>query len=256
MSRALIVARLSLLETARRQFYLLTLFIAFGLFVLPAVVSVFGITASARVVKDVSLTVMGGYAVVLAVFLGATIVPGEIERRTAFPILARPMSRAAWLWGKWLGLVGFVVLSLMLIGAVHCISASIFLETVEWSVWEAITLYGMEAGVLAAVCMWFSVFSSPALAAVLGFAVYILGGLSDAFIDTFSRPAEGIHMPASVMHFLKGCLPDFQLFQNKNAVVHGDAIPLPYFWSVIAYGIAWIAFLHLLAAWSFERKDL
>lgn len=252
MRSALTIARLSLLEALRREIYLITVFLGFLLFMLPAVVNVFGLGASERVVKDVALTLMGLYANALAVFLGSVAVPGEIERRTAFPVLARPLPRRVFLWGKWLGLMAFITVSLAFLSGVVLGSTATFIHHAEPRLLEGAGCYLLEAAVLSAACVFFSTFYSPALSAVLGVFIYIVGGLSPMFISVFLHGS----IQADVARYLKACLPDFQVFHIKDAIVHDDAVPTGYLASVLAYASAWVLLLQLLAEWAFTRRDL
>ncbi len=247
-----ILARLTVLEALRRQFYLLTIFLAFLLFLLPVLANVFGLGASERVVKDVALTLIGLYGLVLAVFLGSVAVPGDIERRTAFPLLARPLHRRAYLWGKWLGLTTFIAASLLVLTACVMGSSMIFLGHVEPRMAVGVAGYLLEDGVILAMCLLFSTFCSPPLAAVLGLFGCIMGGLSDTFVTAFLQgSAQGV-----LARVLKACLPNFQLFHVKDAIVHGDPFPASFAWAVALYGIAWIVLLQLIAEASFRRRDL
>ncbi len=106
------LSKLYLLEQIRRQVHLVTLFLAVILLMLPAYVNSFslGLSAFERVAKDFGLTLISFYAVAMAIFLGVTAVSSDLERRTLYPLLARPIPRwayligwprAGWRWGAW-----------------------------------------------------------------------------------------------------------------------------------------------------------
>lgn len=253
MKSVLIIARLTLIETMRRQIQLITFFLAVGAFILPVAVNNFGLGASDRVVKDIGLTFIGFYAVALSVFFGSVAVPAEIERKTLYPILTRPMPRRAYLWGKWLGIMGFIVFSLCVLALALCASMYSNMHLYEGDIWEGILGYVMEAGVLSAVCLFFSTFCSPPLAAVMGSFIYIVGGLPSTFIDFFLKKTLWQRYAAEG---LKSMLPHFEFFHVKNAVVHHDPVPASYMLAIVAYGIAWSVLVQLLAEAKFERRDL
>lgn len=253
MKSALIIARLTLIETMRRQIELLTFFLAIGIAVLPTAANAFGLGASDRVVKDIALTLMGFYGVLLAVFFGAATLPGEIERKLIYPVITRPMPRRAYIWGKWLGLLGFIafsqiVLALTLVGAMWAL-----MDHFDPQVWKPVVGYLAEDAVLLAVCMAFSTFSSPPLAAVLGLFIYIFGGLPKAFFEFFLQ-RNALQQATAVA--LKAVTPHFEYFHVKNAVVHHDVVPTTYMLAVLAYAMVWIVLVQLLAEAAFERRSL
>ena len=78
------IARLQLLENIRRQVHLITLFMAFLMLILPAYVNAFsmGLKAFEIASKDFGLTLLGYYGVGMALTLGSSVVPRDIERKT------------------------------------------------------------------------------------------------------------------------------------------------------------------------------
>ena len=116
--------------------------------------------------------------------------------------------------------------------------------------------YLVEASLVTAVCLLFSTFCSPPLAGVLGFFVYTMGGLPNAFISFFFKSRGGFDLSALAVRLLKALLPHFELFHVKDAVVHGLGVPGLYLTSVVAYGLAWILMVQLLGELVFERRDL
>lgn len=253
MKAAFIIARLTLIESLRRQIQLLTFFLAIGIVLLPMAVNVFGLGASDRVVKDIALTIMGFYGIALALFFGSVSVPGEIERKTIYPLVTRPMPRRSYLWGKWLGLMGFITFSLVVLALALMGSMYGFLKMYDAQIWWAILGYVLEDGVIAALCVLFSTFSSPPLAAVLGIFVYLIGGLPHQFIDFFLKDND---LQRNLALGLKALMPHFEFFHVKNAVVHGDLVPPSYMGAAIGYAVVWIVLIQLLAESMFERRDL
>lgn len=256
MTGMLVIARLTLVETMRRQIHLVTMFLALGICAVPILANAFGLGASDRIVKDVGLTLIGYYGLILALLLGSTAVPAEIERRTIYPLLARPIPRRAYLWGKWLGLFAFIVASLLVLAIFLNLSALAIMGHSEWRVLLAVVGYIVEAGLVSATCMLFSTFCSPPLAGVLGFFVYVMGGLPSAFIETLFKDASSWDPSVLVVRFCKLIMPHFELFHVKDAIVHGEALPGMYLVSVVLYGLAWVGMAHLLGEWKFERRDL
>lgn len=249
------IARLYVTESIRRQLHLITLFLGVLLLVMPNLFNTFGMTGFDRVTKDVALTLLGLYAAGMALFLGSTAVPADVERRTLYPLLARPISRMQYLLGKFAGFFVIMAASLILLGLCLLSSLALLGAHGDPRVMIAVGLYILEASVLGAFCLFCSTFASPALAGVLGAFVYIIGGLSQTFIEFFLTEG-GQQVQGLVARGVRLVIPHFDVMQLKDPIVHGAPIPESYLASVALYAVGWTILFLLLADWSFEGKDL
>jgi ABC-type transport system involved in multi-copper enzyme maturation permease subunit len=253
---ALLIARLTLVETFRRQIHLLTMFLAILIFIVPVFANVFGLGASDRIVKDVGLTLIGYYGLLLSLFFGAAAIPGEIERRTIYPLMTRPLPRRSYLWGKWLGLSLFVLFSMLVLAGSLMLSSWVYLARVDTRILLGLSCEWIEVALVMAIAMFFSTFCSPPLAAVAAMFIYIIGGLPNEFIGFFLVNHGVVTGPAYLTQWMKAVFPHFELFRIKDAVVHGEPLAGMYVCSVLLYGAAWVVLSQLLAEWKFERRDL
>jgi Cu-processing system permease protein len=73
----------------------------------------------ARVVEDVGLASISLFAVVVSVFLGSSLLYKEIERKTLYVILPKPISRHEFLLGKYLGIVLTALVFVGIMGALQ-----------------------------------------------------------------------------------------------------------------------------------------
>lgn len=258
MSAVLELARLQLLENLRRQVHLVTLGMAFVMLMLPAYVNAFsmGLEGFGRVAKDFGLTLINYYAVGLAVMLGSTVVARDLERRTLYPLLSRPISRLTYLAGQFVGVAALLGGSVLLLGACLLVSIGSLAQQLDLRLSLPLTGIVLESWVLAAACLCFSTFCSPPLAGVLGTFLYIIGGLSNSFIRFFIREDRGSHVTAAIAQGLKGMFPNFEVFRLKHPIVHELAIPDGYVLAMVGYGLAWIVFWLLVAEAIFTRRDL
>src|ERR1700682_3258174 len=132
----------------------------------------------AKIIADLGLSAMLLFGVFIAIFVGVGLVYKEIERRTLYAILSKPIGRGEFLLGKYLGLC----LTLLVNGAIMGLGLSLALIYVQrgWDplvvrIWPAIFLIYIELAILTGVAMLFSAFSSPALSALLAFFVFVIG---------------------------------------------------------------------------------
>ncbi len=255
MNAILVLARLYITESVRRQLHLITLFLAALMLVLPTLFNAFGMTGFDRVTKDVGLTLLSLYAVGMALFLGSTALPGDLEHRTLHPVLARPISRMQYLLGKFLGYLIVMSLSMAVLGLALLTSLAVLGTHADPAVLIPVALSVLEAGILGAFCLFASTFCSPALAGVLGCFLYILGGIPQTFINFFLSSGN-MQVQGMLVRALRLFLPHFDVLHLKDPIVHGEIVPGSYLLAAFAYGLAWMGFFLLLADWSFERRDL
>lgn len=258
MRSVLEVARLQLLENVRRQVHLITLFMAFGILMLPAYVNAFsmGLQAFETVTKDFGLTLISYYGIAMSLLLGSSVVPRDIERKTIYPILSRPLPRISYLAGQFLGTAILLLASLMLLTTslgLGIFSLSHFFDT---GLFIAAFGYTLECWVLVAACQCFSTLASPPLAGVMGFFLWVIGGISSTFIDFFLREDREATDLARFVEILKGLFPNFNVFHLKYPVVHGFHVAPGFVGAITTYGLGWVALFVILAALRFEKRDL
>jgi ABC-type transport system involved in multi-copper enzyme maturation permease subunit len=252
------IARVQLLENIRRQVHLVTLFMAAGMLMLPAYVNAFsmGLSAFSMVTKDFGLTIVSYYGIAMALLLGSSIVPRDIERKTIYPILSRPLGRVTYLGGQFLGTSALVTGSVFLLSMCMGLGLASLSREFDPNLFAAAWGYSLESSLVVAICMCFSTFSSPPLAGLLGFFVYVVGGMSNVFIQFFLREDRGAGWLADGVEMLQRFLPNFSIFRLKYPVVHGFNIHPQYHGVETLYAGVWILVFLLAAGISFETKDL
>lgn len=252
------IARLQLLENIRRQVHLITLFMAFLMLILPAYVNAFsmGLKAFEIASKDFGLTLLGYYGVGMALTLGSSVVPRDIERKTIYPILSRPVSRVSYLAGQFLGTWILLLGSLMVVVTALALGIASLSQTFSWNLYWAALGYALESSVLVAACVCFSTFASPPLAGVMGLFLYVVGGMSASFLQFYLREDRASPVLATAVENLKHFFPNFEIFRLKYPVVHNFAINPGYHIAESVYAFGWIVLFLLLAGIRFEKRDL
>ena len=258
MIRVLLLTKLNLLEAIRRQVHLITLFVGVGLLMLPPYINTLamGLNAFERVSKDFGLTVVAYFGIAMALYMGSTGVPNDMERKTLHPLLARPLSRWQYLLAKYLAVVILLGISMMVLTSCLALSISSLSKEYDVRLYQAALGYWMESSLLCAVAMLFSIFASPALAGVAGVFVYLTGGLSNVFVETILMEDRQSTSAAWVANACKAIFPHFELFRIKDAVVHNLHVPPGYMLAAAGYALAWILLCLVLADIAFRRKEL
>ncbi len=248
-----------------RVFYNLVLF---ALLLVAASILIGQLTAGqdVKIIKDLGLAATSLFGLFIAVFVGINLVSKELDRRSVYPLFAKPIRRFEFILGKYAGLlltllINIAVMTIAIYGALYLLSRGVP-EPVQraWdapamdpALLEAIALIYLNLAVVTAVALFFSTYSSPMLAAVFTLGVYVAG----QFTADLRRFDIIVNSPTAVA-VAKACyyvLPDFAKFDIKLAVVHGIPVSGAYLASTAAYAAIYVAALLFGAVMIFSRRD-
>jgi len=219
-----------------------------------------------KIIKDLGLSATSVFGLFIAVFIGIGLVSKEVERRSIYALLAKPIHRYQLVIGKYCGLT----LTLAVNVAVMSAAIYVVLAYMAWgvpqpvrTVWDApaldpamlkaVTLIFVELMLVTAVALFFSTFSTPMLSAAFTFGFYVVGHFSGDlrnFQQVVDSPAA-----ARLARGLYWVLPNLAQFDVKSDVVHGVPVPLGYMAITIAYAAVYIAVLLAIAMLVFSRRD-
>ena len=219
-----------------------------------------------KIVKDLGLAAISVFGLFIAIFIGIGLVSKEVERRSIYALLSKPVSRPQFIAGKYLGLV----LTLAVNITVMVVALYIVLGYLSWqesaeykAVWEApgadpamlkaVFLIFIELMLVTALALFFSTFSTPMLSAVLTFGLYVAGHFNSV-LKNFGKVVNSqaaIWLSRGMYHVL----PDLSAFDVKTEVVHGLPVTMGYLASTTAYGLAYVTALLLVAMFIFSRRD-
>src|SRR4051812_38793722 len=167
MQRIVIVAGNTFRETIRDKIlYNLVLF-AILLIGASVLLGTLTIGEQARIVNDLGLAAINLVAVIIAIFVGIGLVTKEIERRTIYTILARPITRVQFILGKYLGLAFIVVVNIAIMFAMFVAILWLTGSPVHGSLFQVVELIIVETLLVMAMALFFSTFSSSILSATM-----------------------------------------------------------------------------------------
>ncbi|MGZ5515442.1 MAG: ABC transporter permease [Candidatus Aminicenantales bacterium] len=247
------IAGITFKEAKRdRILYLLFFFAALGI-VASRVLAILTVGDRVKIIKDVGLASISLFGVLMAILIGTGLVYKEIDKKTIYTLLAKPLHRAEFILGKFLGLV---LTLFVMTGAMALIFlAIVYAHTlrIEGGLLVAIAYIFVELVLITAVAILFSSFSTPILSSLFALAFYLIGHLSWGLelIIKKMRPGAG----KALVRGLAMILPDLENFNFKTEVVHGLPIPPGIFLSSFLYGVCYTAFILGLAVLIFRRRD-
>ncbi len=219
-----------------------------------------------KIVKDLGLAAISVFGLFIAIFIGIGLVSKEVERRSIYALLSKPVSRSQFIAGKYLGLVLTLAVNItVMVVALYIVLGYLsWQETAEYkAVWDApgpdpamlkaVFLIFIELMLVTALALFFSTFSTPMLSAVLTFGLYVAGHFNSDLknFDKVVNSQVAIWLSRGMYHVL----PDLSAFDVKTEVVHGLPVPVGYLASTTAYGLAYVTALLLVATFIFSRRD-
>ena len=255
-ARVLAIARNTFREAVRdRVLYNLVLFV---LLLTGGAVFLGELSAAQeeKIIVDMGLSAMLLFGVFIAIFVGVGLVYKEIERRTVYAIFAKPVGRGEFLLGKYLGLCLTLAVNVSVMGA--GVSLALLYVRGGWgplvlNVWPAVALVYVELMILVAVALLFSSFSSPALSALLTFAVFVIGHFS-ADLKTLAA-TNGTTAARLFFGALFYLLPNLSHYTQITDAGHGLVPPPAAFGAAAAYAFVYSAALLAAAVLIFNRRN-
>ena len=239
-------------------------------------------------IKSWSLGAMTLFSVVLSVVATALLLPKDIEDRTLYTILAKPVPRLDYLTGKLLGVLLLVLVSLALMDVLMTLVlqirtamvveqqtqlaaaagytpdaiASLRRETLangpNLSLQGAVLAVFLRASIMASLALLISTFSTSTLfTTIVSFMVYFIGHFQadarDFYLQAGQAGESGLSRVAALLVSL--VLPDFQLFNVIDAVIEGQALPLLMLGKLALVGLYYALFFTLASWWVFSDKE-
>jgi ABC-type transport system involved in multi-copper enzyme maturation permease subunit len=207
-----------------------------------------------KIMKDIGLAAMQFFSMLIAVMMSMLLISREVDSRTVFNILAKPVRRWQFILGKYLGLVAIVAANLMFITAVLVVMLLIYSQQFDPMLLFAAAMTMLEMLVLAAFATLFAVLTRPILGSLMTLAVFVVGHMSED-LWMLSRALPGA-FTRGVIAFVYYLVPNLERFDFKNEVVHGLAIPPAAVSWACLYALVFVTVVLFLADLRFQGKDL
>ena len=219
-----------------------------------------------KIIKDLGLGAISIFGLFIAVFIGIGLVSKEVERRSIYSLLSKPIRRYQLVVGKYAGLLLTLAVNIaIMVAALYVVLAYMqwmapgaMLEALDGPALDprmlkAVVLIFAQLSIVTAIALFFSTFSGPMLSASFTLGFYVAGHFS-ADLKNFDMVLDnrGAVLIARGMYWI---LPNLAPFDVKAQVVHAQAVPLGYMALTLLYGAAYIAVLVTMAVMIFSRRD-
>ena len=209
------------------------------------------------VIINLGLSAISIFGLVMSVFIGVGLVYKEMEKRTLYSLLAKPIRRWEFVVGKYAGLLltltvntGFMTLALA--AALYYVGRP-FVRS-DSSVLVAVYFILLELALVTAIALFFSCFSSPMLSTLFTLGIYVTGVFSQDMRNVGDLTRSSI--VKVVMRALYYLVPNFHNFNAIAVAGHGEIIPFSLIWQNTLYAVLYVAVVLLASSAVFSRRNL
>ena len=248
-------------EAMRRKILNVFLFVALALIVMGFAFASFQPRQEIVLIKSMGLGTIVLAGVFISVILGINLIPNEIERRTIYTILSKPVQRYQFLLGKFFGGLMTVLTNIALMGIALILLTLLKEHNFDHDVVDVskgVLMTFFQLTLVGAVALFFSVFLSPFVNFFLTFAVYLLG--STGLLELLAAPDKDKNpLTTQFFKFLHFIVPNFDNFNIQNPIIHPGVViqnETQYILQNILYAIVYTAILLTLAVLIFDRREV
>lgn len=208
------------------------------------------------VLVNLGLTAVSLFGTIIAIFIGIGLVSKEIEKRTLYTVLARPVHRWEFIAGKFFGLAGTLVVNTAFM-ALGFFAALLYLmghfQHSDLFLLVALYFIVLQFLIVTALALLFSSFSSPLLSAVFAFAIFLIGTFAED-LRAFAAMAHGVsHWLATGLAYL---IPNFAALNVISSVAHDQPVNIALVGYNSAYAVLYVAAALAGAILIFEYRNL
>lgn len=250
---ALLIAQNTFREAIRDRVLTGLLVAGLAVLVVAQPLRVLALGEGVRLTADLGLASISLLGLLAILLVGSHLVAKEVERRTIFNLLSRPLPRPVYLIGKWAGLSGALwvvsaTLGLALWGVLALLGRGAYWAPIAQSVYLA----GLELTVVTALAVMFSALSTPVLSSLYTLGFFLAGQWCDD-LRTFAQ-----HAPDSLrnlLEFVANVLPNLSLFNMRTLAAVGETTTALHLSLASGYALLYCGCVLALGAAAFESRD-
>jgi ABC-type transport system involved in multi-copper enzyme maturation permease subunit len=264
MNRFVALALNTFREAIRNKILYVLLFFAVGIIALSLAVAQGTVHQEMRVTRDIGLFGIELFGALIAIFVGVNLVYKELDKKTVFALIPKPIHRWEFILGKFVGMV----VTLAVLAAI--MTAVMFAVLWVQSMWaedftgngpiiRAVVLIFCEIVVVTSVAVLFSTFTTPLLSGAFTLGIFAVGHFTPELREVIAKTANPLR---AILRVAMRVFPDLNLFyvsgelvRGQRVTVHGAYVDWSYVAVAGAYGACYAALALVLAMLLFSRRD-
>jgi ABC-type transport system involved in multi-copper enzyme maturation permease subunit len=250
----LVIARITLLEALRNRILLVALAFAVALVGISVAAAAVSMGERARLIVDVGLAAASAMGSLIAIALTIATFAHEIAQHTAYPVLARPLPRWAFVLGKYFGVLATMVAVVTLMLLATALAVWLYGDALPHAFWPSIWLAWLEMALVIAISLLFSCYTTPVLAATYSVALLIAGNLAADLLALAERLIEKGYAVGRVVDAAYYVLPDLESLSLRTQAANNLAAPPAFIGWATLYALSYSAVALGLAMLLFTRR--
>ena len=199
------------------------------------------------------MVVITAFGILIAIYTGVSLLYQEIDKKTIYTIISKPIERWQFLVGKFAGIMLTMAVEVVIMAVIFLVLLWVRNIEITTTLLQALLLIYVEITIVAAIAMVFGSFSTPFLSGLLTLSFVLLGNLHEA-IQGFaeSHPSQSMRAVLSAAQMF---LPDLTLFNLSTEVTYNTVVPWEQVGWAVAHGGAYTVMLLIGATLIFHRRD-
>ena len=240
-------------ESLRQKILLLLVIFGILLIVVSIFLEPFALGESPRILRDFGLAVSALFGVLVVIIIGSTLIHKDIEKRTIYTVIIKPVRRSEIIIGKFLGLLLLIIILVCAMAVIQQLVIVFYEGSFDFSLLIAIPFLILEIMILLGILLLFSSFSSPALSAMMGIIFFIIGHASpDLKLFADQTGTVILKYCANAFYYI---LPNLENFNLRIDLVHKLPLHPDQILFSVCYGLIYTIFLVYLAIIIFEKRE-
>lgn len=252
MNKVFAIAQNTFREAIRDKILYAILFFALLMLASSLILGELSLGHNVKVTTDFGLTAISWFGILIAIFTGVSLVHKEIDKRTLYTIISKPIHRYHFILGKYLGMIFTALVQMLFLTLVFSLILLFQQQFLNFTIYSALFLYWMEIMLIISVALFCSSFTTPFFSGLFTFSIFLIGRLMPDIHMAIGK----LDNPVGVAVLkLSTVLPDLQQLNIGVRIVHKEVVAPSYILSSSLYALCYIGVFLLLAIVFFSRRD-
>ncbi len=242
-------------DSFRKKIFYVVFIFGLAMLALSPLLPSFELGLQAQFLRDVSISLTSLFGAVLAVIVAVGQLPVEIEKKTIYNILSKPVSRLQYFAGKFLGVVSTLAIILLVMGIEIIILIYLRLKVFSPIVFEGVLMVFLESCIIASFCYLMTTFASIPVGVLAAIFFYVLCHVKTGYLH--GKLIEGVSGAWRVLTWsLYYIIPNLENYNISQQVGYGHGVPGGYTVRVLLYALLFVGLFIFIGYAVFRRKDL
>lgn len=206
-----------------------------------------------KIIKDFGIGMVELFSLFTVVLIGTRILYQEIERKTIYSIMSKPVRDWEFVFGKFLGLYYLIIFIQFILFIIFILFTRFYLGGVDWYLLNALYFFLFEFLLLNALALFLSCFTTPITAGILTLIMFFIGQLTHYLKDLVVVMKLSELSP--IVNFLYFILPNFSIFNVKASVVYHIPISINSYFLAFSYSVLYSTILLILSSIFYSLKE-